>query len=221
MTEAKQMATIDPAADVLRSNVGTWAVPAVQIPAVAHFMHDVLPNEPWDPHFLGQELRTCYFDTQHLVLRRARRKGEQYLTLRLRCYRPLEGGPEFYALSGKTEAEKWRQEIDDQAADALLANPAGLVSFLPPNLLARDQGLVGDQPLLVAVCVCCRRYAVEDDTDRYTLDVDVHTDTGKCLPFAALEYKSSDLDATAPGSLLGIGLRPIKLSKFLWATDWR
>jgi len=215
------MASTDPTTDRLRRNIGTWAVPAVQLPAVGHFMHDVLKNEPWDPHFLGQDLRTYYFDTRDFVLRKARHKGEQYLTLRLRCYRPLEGGPEFYALSGKTEAEKWRQEINDDVADALLANPAGLVSFLPPNLLARYQGLVGDQPLLAVVCVCCRRYAVEDNTDRYTLDVHIHTDTNKRLPFSVLEYKSADQAESPPGNLLGIGLRPIKLSKFLWATDWR
>jgi hypothetical protein len=46
----------------------------------------------------------------------------------------------------------------------------------------------------------------------------VRTDTGKCLPYAVLEHKSADAEASTPGSLLALPLRPVKLSKFLWAT---
>ena len=67
----------------------------------------------------------------------------------------------------------------------------------------------------------CRRYAVESVQERWTLDVAVHTDTGKCLPCGVLEHKSTDADAAAPGALLQIGLRPLKFSKFLGATCWR
>jgi hypothetical protein len=205
----------------LRMNVGTWCVPTCCLPAVAHFLHDVLPNEPWDPHFLGQHLETTYFDTTRFALRKARVKGTRYLTLRIRCYQtPNE--EEFYAISAKTEAEKWRQEIPSDTAEMILAGqisqwPAHL---LPAHLLARLQELTGDVGSLVpAITVCCRRYAVENSEDRYTLDVSVGTDTGKCLPFHVLEFKSIDPEATPPGALLGIDLRPVKLSKFLWATE--
>jgi hypothetical protein len=69
--------------------------------------------------------------------------------------------------------------------------------------------------------VCCRRYAVEDKQDRLTLDVDVATDTGKALPTGVLEFKSTVAAAGPPPALSSLGLRPIKLSKFLWATQWR
>jgi hypothetical protein len=207
-------------ANGLRANVGTWAVPTAALPRVAHFLHDVLPNEGFDPHFHGQELRTTYFDTPRLALRKARRKGRKYLTLRLRCYRPPEGeaAGEAYALSAKTEARKWRAEVAPEVADAMLRDGlAPGASPLPGDLLARWLGLVGDEPLGPVVAVCCRRYAVEDDTDRLTLDVGVGTDTGKRLPYAVLEHKSAARDAALPG-LAGLRLRPIKLSKFLWAT---
>ena len=54
--------------------------------------------------------------------------------------------------------------------------------------------------------------------DRFTLDVDVQTDLGKSLPFAVLEFKSNEFKSP-PANLLAIGLKPIKLSKFLWATQ--
>lgn len=205
----------------LRRNIATWAVAAVQLPSVAHFLHDALPNEAWDPHFLGQDLETIYFDTRDFTLRRIRRQGDRYLTLRLRCYQAVQGGPEVYAMSGKTEAEKWRQEIDPGTAHAIQDNPGLIAGWLPPNLLARYQGLIGEEPLLGVVSVCCRRFAVEDDRERYTLDVGIHTDTGKRLPSAVLEYKSADPGSLTPAPLAAIGLRPLKLSKFLWATDWR
>ena len=56
-----------PATD-LRSNLATWAVPVQLLPAVGNWMHDVLPNESYDPHFRGQKLETTYFDTQAFAL---------------------------------------------------------------------------------------------------------------------------------------------------------
>jgi hypothetical protein len=67
--------------------------------------------------------------------------------------------------------------------------------------------------------VLCRRYAVEDDQDRMTLDCCVYTDRNKHLGYGVLEYKSSNRKAAPPGRLTRLGLRPLKLSKFLWATQ--
>jgi hypothetical protein len=201
-----------PAQD-LRVNVASWAVPCAQAPAVGYCLVNLAPTEAFDPTFRGQGLETTYFDTRGLALRKARRKGDRYLTLRLRCY-----GDAVYAVSAKTENQKWRQEVSPTDADTVLSAPAVLADFLPPDLYGRYQELVGDGPLVQAVCVCCRRYAVESAQDRYTLDLGVCTDTGKCLPFAVLEYKSTDADATPPGSLLALPVRPLRLSKFLWAT---
>jgi hypothetical protein len=203
-----------PAAD-LRSNVATWAVACGQLPAVAYCLPHLAPTEEFDPTFRGQDLATTYFDTLDLRLRKARQRGEKYLTLRLRCYGGL-----VFALSAKTEGQKWRQEVDAQTAGALLGTSpaAALHGLLPANVLARLQDLAGEEFLLPAACVHCRRYAVENAQDRFTLDVGVRTDTGKGLPFSVLEYKSTDPEASPPGSLQGIGLRPLKLSKFLWAT---
>jgi len=90
---------------------------------------------------------------------------------------------------------------------------------LPAHLQARLVSLVGDEPLLPAACVLAHRYAVENERDRLTLDVDVRTDTGKRMPAAVLEFKSIDEDAAPPGGLAVARPRPIKLSKFLWATE--
>jgi hypothetical protein len=201
----------------LRSNLGTWAVPSCQVPAVAYCLPHLAPTEPFDPTFQGQDLVTTYFDTQHLALYKARKKGDSYLTLRLRCYQGNQKTPEVYALSAKTESEKWRQEITSDLADAIGRQPSLLQANLPGNLQARYLELVGDDPLLVVSNISCRRFAVENSQDRFTLDVDVHTDTGKSLPFAVLEYKSTETDNPPPGSLLTLPLRPLKLSKFLWA----
>ena len=92
-----------------------------------------------------------------------------------------------------------------------------LLPLLPVDLQARLLQLAGEQPLVPVVCVSCRRYAVEDEQDRYTLDVDVTTDLGKRLSYGVLEFKSVAPKAP-PGRFHGLGLRPIKLSKFLWAT---
>jgi hypothetical protein len=208
-----------PAGD-LRSNLGTWAVPSGDLPAVGSFMHEAAPNELYDPRFQGQRLQTWYFDTRAFDLRKARQKGARYLVLRIRCYE-AEGRPETYALSAKTEAEKWREEARPDDAELLLADGSLWRYHLPPHLLARvAEGGASMAELLPVVRVCSRRYTVENVSERWTLDVDVHTDTGLCLPAAVLEYKSADRGATAPSSLAAIGLRPIKLSKFLWATDF-
>lgn len=204
----------------LRRNLGTWAVPTASLPQVAGALRDALPPETYDPDFDGQRLETTYFDTPDFALRQARRRGDRYLTLRLRCY----GADEAYALSAKTEGEKWRQEVPAALADAILrgqAPPDVFLGLLPGNLLARLQELIGDTELVPVVRVCCTRFAVEDARDRLTLDVAVTTDTGKCLGTHVLEFKSTDRGAPPPGRLGSLDLRPMKLSKFLWATLWR
>jgi hypothetical protein len=205
----------------LRTNLGTWAVPDAELPAVAAVLLDALPAEPFDPAFRGQELETTYFDTPDFALRKARRRDGPYLTLRVRCYRPNDGREE-YALSAKTEKEKWRIEIAPETADLLLESPSALVTLLallPGDLAARLLDLAGEQGVRPVASVCARRYAVEAAQDRLTLDVDVGTDSGKCLPFHVLELKSTDAGSAPPGRLAALALRPIKLSKFLWATE--
>jgi hypothetical protein len=204
-----------PAAD-LRRNRASWAVPASLVPAVAARLADLLAREAFDPDFRGQELRTTYFDTPGFALRRARHKGKKYLTLRLRQY-PNDA----FALSAKTEAEKWRQEIAPEVAAELLAGGRRFGDLLPGHLLARLQELTHGTDLVPVVVVGARRYALEDDRDRLTLDVDVATDTGKRLDTAVLEFKSIDSATGPPGGLSALNLRPMKLSKFLWATLWR
>ena len=73
--------------------------------------------------------------------------------------------------------------------------------------------------LVPVVTVCCRRYAVEDKDRRLTLDCEVTTDRGKSLPAAVLEFKAIDKEEPPPGRLARLPMRPIKLSKFLWATE--
>jgi hypothetical protein len=205
----------------LRSNIATWAAPACQAPAITAVLLDLLQREPFDPAFRGQTLKTLYFDTADRALRKARIKGNAYLTLRLRCYE-AEGRPEAYAASAKTETIKQRWTIDHDQAEFFKSNPAqAWPQLLTADLLARLLELTDRSPLLPAVCIDATRYAVEDDQDRITLDLDVRTDTGKCLPSGVVEFKSTDKNTPPPASLLALPLRPIKLSKFLWATDWR
>jgi hypothetical protein len=71
------------------------------------------------------------------------------------------------------------------------------------------------------VTACARRYARADDTDRLALDLHVDTDTGKQLPAGVLEFKSTQADAEPLQPVAVLHLRPIKLSKSLWATVWR
>jgi hypothetical protein len=212
-----------PAAD-LRSNLATWSVPGRLVPAVAAALQ-ALPREEYDPGFLGQELETTYFDTPGLALRKARRKKKRYLTFRVRCYRPADparDGAEEYALSAKTEAQKFRIVIPSGLAEALLRQglPAERRGLLPADLHARLLELTGGEKLVPVVTVCARRYAGEDDVVRLTLDVDVATDAGKRLPFHVLEFKAQGPDTPVPAALAGLGLRPVKLSKFLWSTNW-
>jgi hypothetical protein len=202
----------------LRSNLGTWAVPPALSPAVARVLLDALPCEPYDPEFRGQELETTYFDTRDFALRRARRRGDKYLTLRIRCYQPSG----VYALSAKTEDRKFRLEIDSWRAEVILGGGTDLLlELLPVDLVARLMALAGDELLVPVATVCARRYAVEDETDRLTLDTDVRTDTGKTLDAGVLEFKSTRQAAAPPAALAGLNLRPVKISKFLWATLWR
>jgi hypothetical protein len=207
-----------PAQD-LRSNLGTWAVVGHDLPAVGAALVRALPPEPFDPDFRGQNLTTTYFDTPHFDLRRARRKADRYLTLRLRCYRaPNES--ETYALSAKTESQKFRRELDATRAGRLLGgNGLAFGDLLPPDLVARLADLAGGAPVRGVVAVMYRRYAAEDDEHRLTLDVHVRTDTGLRLPFAVLEFKALDASAPPPDFVARLGLRPLKLSKFLWSTN--
>ncbi len=205
----------------LRTNRATWAVPPELGPAVGNALCDALPAEPYDPGFDGQRLATTYLDTPALALRKARRGRDRYLTLRVRCYRPRRGdGPDSYALSAKTEGRKFRRAITaDDAAAILGGDFDALAALLPADLLARLVELAGGGPLGPVVTVACLRFAVEDERDRLTLDGDVRTDTGKRLPCGVLEYKSTGPAGLAPGRVADLGLRPIKLSKFLWATE--
>jgi len=109
--------------------------------------------------------------------------------------------------------------IDADTAIAILAgNVATLDVQFPADLLARLLELAVASPVLPVACVQCHRYAVEDDQDRLTLDTEVRTDTGKTLPHAVLEFKSTR-PVKPPDALTALHLRPIKLSKFLWATE--
>src|SRR5262249_10200883 len=153
-------------------------VPPCLTPAVSRVLLETLPREPYDPEFRGQELETTYFDTRDFDLRKARRRGDKYLTLRLRRYQP----DELYAVSVKTENQKFRMEIDRWKAEVILGGGTEtLVELLPGDLIARLIALVGSETLIPVATVRTRRYAVEDETDRLTLDVDVRTDTGKLL----------------------------------------
>jgi hypothetical protein len=203
-----------PATD-LRRNFGTWAVPYELAPAVAYGMTEALPPEVFDPQFRGQSLETTYFDTADFNLRRARKQGDHYLTLRLRCY--SDSGS--YALSAKTDNGKFRIPLDADTAAALLRGGIndGLPGLLPDDLLARLLELTEDRALIPVVAIGFRRFAVEDEIDRLTFDLAISTDTGKRFSSGVLEYKSQLSGAAPPPGISDI-LRPIKLSKFLWAT---
>lgn len=205
----------------LVSNRATWGVPDNRLPALGSVMHDLLPNESYDPRFVGQDISTDYFDSPRRELIRARRKSRHYLTLRLRQYSPPDGQPNAWALSAKCDLGKWRQQISAQEAHLIRTNqmPDWAETYLPANLLARLQGLVVDSAnLVVCVNVRCRRYAVEDASQRFTLDVGLRTDLGKKYGCSVLEFKSVQEDAPVPSNLQRLSLRPLKLSKFRWAT---
>lgn len=210
-----------PATD-LRWNIATWAVPTCLLPAVGAAMGgiDGLSYEVYDPQFLGQQLETYYFDTRNFDLRKARAKGDRYLTLRLREY-----GGDRYAISVKTEDSKFRSEVDNDVGEALAEGGPSIrgtfESLLPAVALARLQELTGDDPLFVTACIRTRRYAVEEGQGqgrRITLDTEIITDTGLCLPESIVEFKSTSNDDTIPVQLQRLNLHPCKLSKFLWST---
>jgi hypothetical protein len=206
-----------PATD-LRSNLGTWAVPACRGPALGAMMRQVYPPEEYDKDFCGQRNETTYLDTPSLKLHKARKQGDRYMTLRVRCYTRTET----YAFSAKTESEKFRTEIDPKIADLLLSSGlpyADAYELLPANLQARFQELTEDEATVPIVQVQAFRYAVEDDSDRMTLDLDVSTYTGKTMPYGVLEFKSKDKNAQPQFNPVSYKLQPIKLSKFLWATE--
>jgi hypothetical protein len=189
----------------LRTNIGTWAVGTALLPAVTRFMLDALPAEEYDPGFCGQALCTTYFDTKDFNLRKARIKKDEYIVIRLREYPGATT-----ALSAKTEKEKFRVEVTATDIETLIAT-------LPINLQDRLGNITQDRPLVPVVTIKCRRYAVEDDQDRFTLDAETCTDAGKQMPYAILEYKSNTKKDPAQ-ALQDLGLRPIKMSKFLWST---
>jgi hypothetical protein len=188
-------------------------------------MLDVLAPEKFDPDFCGQYLETTYFDTKSFKLRKARLKGSKYVTIRIRCYaRGYSRGANatrlagVYAISAKTESQKFRQEIDSEYAESLLQTgivPSALVGILAPDLIARITDLSEGDSLDPVVTLCFRRYAVEDIQHRLTLDTDIQSDTGRTYPSHVLEQKSTNKGSSP---LITLPLRPIKLSKFLWAT---
>lgn len=204
-----------PAQD-LRSNRGTWAVPYFAVPRAAYSMRHLLPPEKYDAGFMGQKLETTYFDTAAWDLRTARLKKDRYLTLRIRCYEAHQQA-EAYALSAKTEGQKFRVTLASEEAEAILqgGDENWPERYLPADLLARLHEVAGDDCLHPTAVVCCRRYAVENAQDRLTLDLDVETHAGKRLEFCVLEHKSVKPDAWPDPPP---GFYPLKLSKFLWAT---
>src|SRR5262249_32966738 len=144
---------------------------------------------------------------------------DKYLTLRVRCYNG-DQSEELYALSAKTESEKFRVEIPTEQADKILLGQDTRCYFeqlLPANLQARLLELAEDQLLYPVATVWCWRYAVEDENDRLTLDTEVRTSLGKSMVYSVLEFKSARSDPV-PERLAGLRLAPTKLSKFLWAT---
>jgi hypothetical protein len=200
----------------LRSNVATWSVPSHHLPAVAKVMTGLLPTESFDMDFEGQHLHTTYFDTANYDLYKARVRKSQYLTLRIRHYQPSNT----YALSAKTEDQKFRVEIDAPMAELILRfglSYPGAYDLLPADLQARATAIVASAPLVPVVMVGFHRYAVEDKSNRLTLDVCVHTDKGKQLTSNVLEQKSTTTGAQPYPDFAALGLRPVKLSKFLWA----
>jgi hypothetical protein len=179
-------------------------------------MLDSLPLEVFDAGFRGQYLETTYYDTLDFDLRKARNRGDKYLTLRIRSYHPSDT----YALSAKTEEAKYRLVLDNQTIDFLLAGKinVGLPGLLPSDLLARLTDLAGDKRLVPVTTICFHRYAVENARDRLTFDTDIRTKEGKYLGTSVLEFKSTANHSVPPPAIDALQLTPIKLSKFLWAT---
>jgi hypothetical protein len=203
----------------LRSNAGTWAIPNCRLPAVARVMLALLPGEPFDPLFKGQDICTYYFDTLDFDLRKARLDKKKYCTVRLRTY-----NEESFAISLKTEDQKYRKPLPGAQAKYLMPgmrDPAVELDFLPGDLLARVLDLAGGKPLYQIVEVKFTRFATEDATNRLTLDIDIRTNTGKQFPVnGILENKTTDPRRQPMDEILGLGYAPVKLSKFLWSTTY-
>jgi hypothetical protein len=200
----------------LRSNIATWSVPLHALPAATERMLALLPAEAYDPYFRGQALETTYFDTREFRLRQARKRRKKYLTLRIRCYRSTDT----YALSAKTEDQKFRVEIDPAIAEIILDTGlpyADAYNLLPADLQARFLELCGDEPVVPVSTVRFHRYAVEDEEERLTLDADIRSDRGVRLPTSVLEQKSNDSGTEPFPAFRALCLRPLKLSKFLWS----
>jgi hypothetical protein len=179
-------------------------------------MLDVLPAEQFDPAFAGQQLATTYFDTYQFALRAARKRGDRYLTLRIRHYQPGDS----YALSAKTEVGKFRRTLKPDLARSIIEYGFDYYAetLLPADLQARLMDLGEGRKLRAVTSVRFRRYAVEDANNRLTLDIGIETDTGRCFPSEVLEHKATDPEASPYEVFSALGLRPLKLSKFLWAT---
>lgn len=211
---------MDLPAGPLKTNRGTWSVPCGHLPAIALAMQ-ALPREEFDPLFAGQHLTTTYLDAPDWSLLKARREGERYCTLRVRRYASPATGLEGFALSAKTETEKFRREIAPELASQLLtgATVPAYADLLPADLVARLQELAGDQVLRPIVATRCHRYATESSDDRLTLDVGITADVGRSLENAILEHKATDMGEWDPGRLPH-NTRPIKMSKILWATSY-
>jgi hypothetical protein len=204
-------------ANDLRTNLATWAVAPELVPAVTSRMLEIMPRESFDPCFAGQQLETTYFDDAAFALRKARKEGKRYLTIRVRHYLPSDT----YAFSAKTESGKFRIALPADEARNLIEGGcnAYMLKFLPADLLARLLDLTDDvERLRPVTTICFRRYAVENSHNRLTLDIKIETDTGKCFPCDVLEYKSTEPHSDPYEEFLTLGLRPVKLSKFLWAT---
>jgi hypothetical protein len=189
-------------------------------------MRRILPTEEYDPSFEGQYLQTTYFDTCDFQLRKARLNDDKYCTIRIRAYaateRPGASYPaSAFAVAAKTESEKYRQELEANTAEAVVHRgfPADY-SPLPGHMRARILDITDGAPLIPVVTVCFTRYAVEDATDRVTLDCDIKTSNGKVFPTNVLENKTTCKPAEPRPELLALGYAPIKLSKYLWATTY-
>jgi hypothetical protein len=214
----------------IRNNIATWSLADSVLPAVVNVMLDTLAPESFDPTFQGQWHQTTYFDTPGQLLRMARKPKKNYATLRLRSYAPSSAVGGLYpncvfAFSIKTEDQKERIDIAPAVAESFLSGAPIemdlLAQILPPDLYAKVLGLIDDQPLYPVVTVFCTGYATEDDNLRFTLDTCTTTNTGKKLPFNVLEFKAIQGTPAPPASLPIARMNPLKLSKFLWSTDWR
>jgi hypothetical protein len=216
-------------ASTIRDNLATWAVTPCAVPAVAAMMTKLWNPEPFDPEFYGQYLQTTYFDTESRKLRKARLAGDRYITLRLRAYHPAQGAggdypPGRYAVSAKTEDEKDRFDVTTGVAQALLQKDDAfqlMSNILSPSLTARLWEIADEEPLFPVFTVLAHRFATENSEDRLTLDVEVHTDTCKVLEFAVLEFKSTGPQPIPTELAIIPGIRPLKMSKYLWAGEER